>query len=204
MAAVPEVIPNPDPSKLTTEQLLRVSTSSEAVFGARLEGVRQAFASRLDGMDKAIELIQRTVDRSPSIAELNAKFEEKFNSIQTQFAERDTRTEQTSKDSKVAVDAALQAAKEAVGEQNKSSALAIAKSEAATTKQIEQMGALFTTTTGGLSDKIDDLKDRVTAAEANKKGGHDVWGYVFGGVGLLFGVVVGIIAIVTFLERVPK
>ena len=43
----------------------------------------------------------------------------------------------------VAVDAALQAAKEAVGEQNKSNALAIAKSEATFTKQIDQIGVLI-------------------------------------------------------------
>src|SRR5580658_3724506 len=67
-----------------------------------------------------------------------------FAGIQTQFIERDTRVEQTAKGSKEALDAALQAAKEAVGEQNKSNSVAIAKSEAATNKQMDQLSANIT------------------------------------------------------------
>ena len=104
------------------------------------------------------------------VSHLKELHAERFSSIATQFNERDTRTEQTSRDSKVAVDAALQAAKEAVGEQNKSSALAIAKSEAATTKQIDQIGVIIATMTNGLNDKIDDIKNRITAIEGRSTG----------------------------------
>jgi hypothetical protein len=117
-----------------------------------------------------------------------AKHEEKFNSVQVQFAERDTRTEQTSKDSKVAVDAALQAAKEAVGEQNKSSTLAIAKSEAATTKQIDQISVIINTMAKGLDDKIDDIKTRLTSIEGRAKGLGDGWGYLVGAIGTLIAI----------------
>ena len=44
-------------------------------------------------------------------------YAEKFSSIQTQFKERDVRTDQTASQVKLAVDAALQAQKEAAGEQ---------------------------------------------------------------------------------------
>jgi hypothetical protein len=93
--------------------------------------------------------------------QINAVHAEKFNSIQTQFRERDTRAEQTSKDSKTAVDAALQAAKEAVGEQNKSSALAISKSEIAVTKQIDQIYTLIAAANKTTDEKINDLKSRL-------------------------------------------
>ena len=162
-----DIRPIPDPTVLTTQQLLAAS----AVLRDAIDAVRKVIETRLDGMDKAIELLRVTsTEKFPLMVEskvLNLKdlHDEKFKSIQTQFLERDTRTEQTSRDSKVAVDAALQAAKEAVGEQNKSSALAIAKSEAATTKQIDQIIALITTTTAGLNDKISDLKDRLTLIE---------------------------------------
>ena len=153
-------------------------------------------------MDKAISLLQAVADRSPSISEVSASVRhlqelhaERFNSIGTQFLERDTRAEQTSRDSKVAVDAALQAAKEAVGEQNKSSALAIAKSEAGTTKQIDQivvlintttksLSDLLTTTTTSLNDKIEDMKSRLTTIEGRSKASGDVWGYVVGAIGV--------------------
>ena len=172
----------PDPSILTTHQLLREITM-----------LRELIETRLDGMDKAIELLQTSTDRFPTVVgyeikQLQALHEEKFHSISIQFSERDTRTDQSSRDSKVAVDAALQAAKEAVGEQNKSSALAIAKSEAATTKQIDQIGFLINTTTLGVTDKIDDIKSRITSVESHSKGLGDGWGYVVGGVGIMIGL----------------
>lgn len=132
--------------------------------------IRAVIETRLDGMDKAITLLQDTADKFPAridekITSLQEVHEGKFQSIQTQFVERDVRTDQTSRDSKVAVDAALQAAKEAVAEQNRSSALAIAKSEASTMKQIDQQGLLIQTTAKASDEKIDDIKERLTRIE---------------------------------------
>lgn len=132
--------------------------------------IRSIIETRLDGMDKAIELLQATADKFPArmdekIDAATGVHEEKFRSIQTQFTERDVRTEQTSRDSKVAVDAALQAAKEAVAEQNRSSALSITKSESATGKQIDQLVALIQSNTKAVDDKFDDIKERLTRIE---------------------------------------
>lgn len=183
--------PVPDPTVLTTQQLQR-----------EVLALRELFDSRFGGYDKAIALLQANADRAPTISVVEERVrslkdlhDEKFKSIAVQFAERDTRTEQTSRDSKVAVDAALQAAKEAVGEQNKSSALAIAKSEASTTKQIDQLGVAFSATTTGINDKIDDIKDRITTIEGRGTGRHDAWGYLVGGVGLAIGVVTFVAAL---------
>lgn len=187
--AGPTVRPDPDPTVLTTQALLR-----------EILNLKEIFETRIAGMDKAIVLLQTTSDRVPSwvekaVGQLRELHDEKFSSIQTQFAERDTRTEQTSRDSKVAVDAALQAAKEAVGEQNKSNALAIAKSEAAFTKQIDQIGLLIQTTAKATDDKIDDIKTRLTTIEGIKQGGQNLWGYIVGGVGAAVGVF-GLIALI--------
>jgi hypothetical protein len=153
--------PVPDPTVLTTQQLERA-----------ISGLREILEARLNGMDKALsltheELNRRATEGSLKVSHLRELSDEKFSSIQTQFLERDTRTEQTSRDSKVAVDAALQAAKEAVGEQNKSSALAIAKSESATTKQIDQLVVLISTGTNAQDSKINDIKDRITTLESS-------------------------------------
>jgi hypothetical protein len=167
--------PVPDPTVLTTQALVASITSLREVLEAVIQGQKAVFESRLDGMDKAINLLQVTTDRQPAevdrkIANLRVLHEEKFTSIQVQFAERDTRTEQSARDSKVAVDAALSAAKEAVGEQNKSSALAIAKSEAGTAKQIDQQALLIATATKALDEKIGDIKDRLTRIEGQSIG----------------------------------
>jgi hypothetical protein len=179
--------PVPDPTVLTTQQLVR-----------EIAAVREVTDIRLGAMDKAIILVQNAVDRSPTVAEIYAEFTEKFVSVQTQFAERDTRTEQTSKDSKVAVDAALSAAKEAVAEQNKSSALAIAKSETTMTKQIDSITTLIQTNQKAIDDKIADVKDRVTSIEGRSKGIGDGWGFLVGAIGLLSTVIT---LVFVFLRR---
>jgi cation transport regulator ChaB len=190
-----------DPTALTTQQLFREIGTAREIGETLIYGINQNITTRIDGMDKAIELLQTSTDRTPnmvsaSIERLQELHEEKFESITTQFKERDTRTEQTSRDSKVAVDAALQAAKEAVGEQNKSNALAIAKSEATFTKQIDQIGVLISTMQKGIDDKIDDIKTRLQAIESRKlgegdmrRGMGDVVGYLIGGVGMIVAVV---------------
>lgn len=192
--------PRPDPTKLTVDLLNHEIAALKEIVFTRFEGMDRALGlanvaiqkqpqefdkvvghlkdlleTRLGAMDRAIALLQSIHDRMPlmideKIESLRGVHEEKFLSIQTQFRERDVRTEQSSKDSKVAVDAALQAAKEAVGEQNKSSALAIAKSEASTVKQIDQMGLLITTQAKGVDDKFSDVKDRLTRMEGQDVG----------------------------------
>lgn len=193
----------PDPSTLTTQQLYR-----------EIFALRELIESRLDGNDRAIVVLQSIASAQPTpgivaasvkalgdvvsvqIAALRefheAKFGEAFSSIQVQFKERDVRVEQSSVATKIAVDAALQAAKEAVGAQNVSSAQAIAKSEAATTKQIDAIGTLIATQAKGVDDKIDDIKSRLQAMEGigigvnnQKRDSKDVFGYVVGAIGIL-------------------
>jgi hypothetical protein len=108
---------------------------------------------------------QQTDERVLALREL---LETRIKGIDTQIAERDIRTEQTSRDSKVAVDAAFAAAKEAVAEQNKSNALSISKSEAAFTKQVDQMGIVIQALTKGIDDRIDDIKTRLTTIETSR------------------------------------
>jgi hypothetical protein len=144
-----------DPSILTTRQLLREISLLEDKINTRFSANEKNFEKLFNSFEK----ITDTIDRS--IGHLNAVHSEKFNSIQTQFRERDTRAEQTSKDSKTAVDAALQAAKEAVSEQNKSNTLAVTKSETATTKQIDQIYTLINASNKATDEKINDIKGRL-------------------------------------------
>ena len=190
--------PVPDPTILTTELTRR-----------EISALRELLEARLAGMDQAITLTQKTSDQIPAVVaekvqhlrELN---EEKFRSIATQFIERDIRTEQTARDSKVAVDAALQAQKEAAGAQNESNAASISKSEAAFTKQIDQIGVIIATTSKGADEKIDDLKTRLTAVESRKdehqKGTDATFAYVAAIIGVV-GMVATIITLVVLLVR---
>ena len=190
-------IPVPDPTELTTKALLR-----------EIAMLRDVLETRLNGYDKAIELIQTSADKVPSkvdvaVKQLQDLHQEKFQSIEVQFRERDTRTEQTSRDSKVAVDAALQAAKEAVGEQNKSNTAAINKMEMSFTKQIDQIAMLIGANNKSTDEKVGDIKDRLTGLETRQATVETIhrstrldtknnWGYVFAVIGAL-GVIASIL-----------
>jgi hypothetical protein len=241
--------PVPDPTVLTTQQLVREIAALREIVDARLDGMDKASVlldeqvqripgfldqhidhlkelhgtrfeqahesvarvhdvlnSRIEGMDKAIVLLQNIADRimgrvDEKIESLHNVHDEKFASIQTQFRERDVRTEQSSKDSKVAVDAALQAAKEAVAEQNKSSALAIAKSETSTTKQIDQMGLQIQSGTNAMDGKVNDLKERVTRIEGMGEGKHASTAFMFSIVAALVSVLSLITVLVLALRK---
>lgn len=206
----------PDPSSLTTAQLLREINSLEKLVTQRMDGIERAVSVAHENLVRVPTDVQKEIEHldevtNGKLATLREMFEvqaEKFSSVDRQFTERDVRTEQTSRDSKVAVDAALQAAKEAVGEQNKSSALAIAKSDAATTKQIDQLGTLIQSTIAGINAQIGDLKERLTRFEGEGRGkdtSHDqarmnTTSYV-GIVGLVVGALVGLGGLlVSFLD----
>jgi hypothetical protein len=88
-----------------------------------------------------------------------AEIGQKFLGIDSQFDERDTRTDQRAGDTKLAVDAAFAAAKEAT-----------AKIEAGFKEQIKALTDLVDTKTGQLAQQIGDLKDRVIAMESRGGG----------------------------------
>jgi hypothetical protein len=120
---------------------------------------------------------------------LETRMDEKLRRIDTQISERDVERDKASKDVKSAVDAAFAAAKEAVGEQNKSNATANSKMEAAFTKQSDLQGERITANIKTVDDKIDDLKARVGAIEGRRDGKGEglssVGSFVIGGIAAL-------------------
>lgn len=170
----PYSVPNaPDPTERTTQVLLRESFM-----------LRELIETRLNAMDKAILLLQAKIDREPQLSAVVAKMEERFASIDKQFVERDVRVGQAQDASVTAVNAALQAAKEAVAEQNKNNNEAFGKSEAGFTKQIDNIILLVQAQAKGMDEKIDDLKNRIVSIESVKAGGESSWTWVVIVVGI--------------------
>lgn len=138
---------------------------------AKLNGEVGILAQRLDDIDRATEVLNAIVTRVPTdvqkeVAHLRELSYEKFNSIEQQFRERDIRSEREARDNKTAVDAAFAAQKEAAAAQNDSNTLAIGKSETATNETINKLAELFKTTTDGLGDKIEGVKERISEVSA--------------------------------------
>jgi hypothetical protein len=174
--------PRPDPTTLTTAQLLREMSS-----------LREIFETRLNGMDKANQVLAETVNRTPTaiqtaianlkdvyderftsvqqqLGDRGATYDERFASIAQQFSERDVRTDQAATASASALAAALQAAKEAVFEQAQAAAKAAEKTELSFTKQIDQIQLQIKTIGDGFSDRIAELKERIDRGEGADHG----------------------------------
>jgi len=158
-----------DPTALTTQQLVRENFWLRELLQEQIAGITQ----RLEGSDKAVKLLQAFADRTPTtmdvqnqVVQLREVIMEKIEGIKTQLSERDGQADKASRDVKAAVDAAFAAAKEAVAEQNKSNALAIAKSEAGFTKQIDGLSEQNKSNMKGIDEKISDIKDRITIIES--------------------------------------
>jgi len=156
--------PVPDPTLLTTQQLLlAVAALKELVF------------TRLDGMDKAMELFNANITRVPTDTDkqiehlktlheqkfegLDITLNERFSGVEKQFIERDVRGDKIAELNQKALDAALQAAKEAAG-----------KTELSFTKQIADLTEQFKTQNGALGARLDDLKGRFDRGEGSGAG----------------------------------
>ena len=188
-----DVRPIPDPTVMTTQALER-----------EISALREIIEHRMDGSDRVVALLKegldgRQEDIDAAVGHLQTLHEEKFKSVQTQFTERDVRTEQTAKDSKVAVDAALQAAKEAVGKQQEASDRAIAKNEGATTKQIDLISGQIGALGKSMDDKISDLKDRVNLIDGKTTGHKDTKDDYRSLAALVISAVVAVGGLVAFL-----
>jgi hypothetical protein len=163
--------PVPDPTLLTTQQLQR-----------EIAALKEVMFTRLNGMDRAIVLFNENITRVPTdtdrqighlkelMLETFKTVREQFNGVEKQFIERDVRVIQSATAATTAVNAALQAQKEAAGEQAKSFSLSVNKSEQSTLEQITQQRVLLQTATGSLNDKIDDVKQRLTTIEGQTRG----------------------------------
>jgi hypothetical protein len=181
----------PDPTAATINLVRSALQAQKDLFLAKEDIVKV----RLDAMDRAVELLGKyPTDIDVAIESLRKVFSEKFEAVVNQivastglneeriraltetisvfkqtvnerFQLGDIQTEKAARDVKSAVDAAFAAAKEAVGEQNKSNALSITKSEAGFTKQIDQLASTVTQIVKNTDDKISDLKERVLASE---------------------------------------
>jgi hypothetical protein len=205
------VKPDPDPTVLTTQALLREIGAVKELFDAQQTAVEKTIEDIHDNILRIAN--QHLIDMrhlesliDEKFQTIRSKFEEKFASIDKQFLDRDTRVEQMAKASAEALSAALQAAKEAVGEQNKSSALSINKSEVATGKQIDQLGETVKQNATVFNDKLDDIKKRMDRNEGVGEGSVQERGVrrqqsntVANWGGLIAGVILALIAAATFI-----
>lgn len=197
---IPELRPNPDPTDRTISQLQREIGMLQAVIEQRLDG----FEKLLFEKDKAILLLQTQMDREPKppvlesqIAHVAETTDRHSANVEIRFAERDKRIEQRINDGKDAAQATINALKETLAAQHTSSQNAIAKSETATQKQMDQIESKFGTEIGAIRQQIDDAKTRITTLESMKAGMKEQKEDFGARYGLAIGGISTIVALVT-------
>lgn len=140
------VRPDPDPTELTTDNLRR-----------EIENLKALTDTKFGGVDRSLQSLRELV--GAELDKLDSVTTERFSAVRAQFVERDTRTDQRAGDTKLAVDAAFAAAKEATAE-----------IKTGFTKAIDALQTLITANTKAADDKLDDLKERLTTMEARTQG----------------------------------
>jgi len=173
--------PVPDPTTLTNELVSKANAALREVLDAKIDGNAALVKGQFEAADKAIKLLEKWRDDLPGIMrsevghlrdlleqkidKLGDVTDQQFRGVQTQFVERDKRTEQLSIADKTAIAAALQAQKEAAGATNESNSVALAKMENNFAKLIEQTQNLLQAVSRNTDDKINDVKSRLDKGE---------------------------------------
>jgi len=156
--------PASDPTALTTQLVNATIIQLKELIAVQFEPIKSLIAANKKTLDEWPDKVELRMVASKQQIDieriaLQKLVEEKFKGVSDQFASRD-----------VALAAALLAQKTSVDEQNKSNALSVAKSEAATTKQIDSITTQIVAAQRATADQIDGVK---TLIAANNKATDD-------------------------------
>jgi hypothetical protein len=122
--------------------------------------LKELIFTRLDAMDKAVALFNTNLTRVPT------DVDKQVGNLKDLLLERFNR----------------------VTTQFDGIQLQFSKSEAATTKQMDQIGVNLQTINVALNDKIDDVKDRLTILDGKGLGAGALWGVIATAAGIVIAV----------------
>ena len=213
-------------SELKEEITLSVKALGDIIM-TRLNSMDKATTILAENVNRVPTLLDREIARTNDLTNekfgaVDSRFEErdvrfqrdylrldeiiteKFNFIALQFKERDIRTDQDKMAASVAVNAALQAQKEAAAAQNVSNAASIFKSENGFTKEIDGLKAIIGSIREGIGQQISEMSARITRSESIVVGKRENvsdnrlnMGTVLGVIGAIGGAL-ALLAVITF------
>jgi hypothetical protein len=125
--------------------------------------------------------------------------DEQFRAVDIKFDAIERRTAEQKTDTRLAVDAALTAAKELVAIQNEASMTSNAKTETSMTKQIDSIFMRLDQYSSAMDEKINDLKARLDRIEGKTQGTQLSMGLAFGAVGALAAIVTIVVVVANIL-----
>jgi hypothetical protein len=157
------------------EQLQRALSDLENKLHTKFEANDKAVDLLHEDQVRVPTLLDRSVDQVKEVMglrvdALHALTNERFMRIDAAFTALATLTDKLSLANATALTAALSAAEKAVGEQNRSSSLAISKSEQGTNEAIKQLGANFSTEIKSIASVVANLQSRLDRGEGTAVG----------------------------------
>lgn len=161
-----------DPSALTSAQLFREMANLELRLNDKIEAIRDSAKLIHTDYTRVPTLLDRAVTELRALLEQRIELEQKltierFAKVETQFTELNLRTSQLKTASDTAIAAAMAAAEKAVGENNRSFSLAVAKSETMTSEALKNLGENLKTEVRATNDKVGTLADRMNRSEGS-------------------------------------
>lgn len=160
--AAPPIHTSPGPPPISVDQT--------PITRSDLDRALAAIQVHFDAIEKAVDLSHEDavrfptlVDRSVAAAQvlLEAKIENAKEIVSGQIAKLEIQFQERTAAGSTAVAAALQAAKEAVGQQQLASASSVEKAQAQSGEALAQLRASFTQTANAQEAQLSDLKSRL-------------------------------------------
>jgi len=215
-----QVLPVPDPSVLTTQQLSREVQGIEREIGMRQDAQERELALRQDIREREHRTLQELLE--VSISTNTTLITEKLNGVRREIdiheayrlelkedAERHRQELKADGEKALstaltaaekAVQAALAAAEKARDQQTIASQLATTKAEDAAKEQLKTQGEKFSADIAALVTSVNDVKGLMGEMRAEKRGGQEIivekramTGTTFAAIGLgiaIFGVII--------------
>jgi len=154
-----------DPTALTTAQLLRELANVELRLNEKIESIKETARILHEDYTRVPTLLDRASTEinnlfSERILHLQDVTNEKFTRVETQFGEKEKRDMQAKLAADTGIAAAMAAAEKAVGENNRSFAAAVAKSEKNTEDALKSLDNQFKTEIRSMAEKLSDIGSR--------------------------------------------
>jgi hypothetical protein len=196
-------VPIPDPTALTTDQILREVAHLQQLIEERIAERDLRYQQRAEAQQRAVEVALETVQLRTnestdslrrSVENLAMLTEAKFVTFRALIDSQTEKTALALSAADKAVSAALAAAEKAVGKSETSNEKRFEQLATVTTNSMDQQKLFVTrsevdTMRVGLGEKIDALKEFSLRTEGRGAGINASWGYLLGAIGLASAVI---------------
>jgi hypothetical protein len=154
------MLPNPDPSRLTTEQLHRELHLLERALMTRIQAANAAYIELKENLVRVPTILDREIERLTQLTD------EKFRNVDTRFGERDLRGRDRELSNKTAIDKS----EEGVKDQLHAITAVVGSNDKAMADKLESVKEVMAASYKALDDKITTNATRISELLSSQRG----------------------------------